>query len=355
MRIVLHAGMHKTGSTAIQQAFCSDPPKGLSLPGGPRLNQSDDVQLLFQTGAALDKFHAARYRHLDSAALGRWRDDLAARWRSALARARTPVFLISAEDLSAPDFGQDALVRLVDFLRATRPEAQIEAIAYVRAPRGFMQSAFQQRVKEEKPAARDLDPASLWPNYRARLEKFDAVLGADAVTLRIFAPTHFPNGDVVADLGSFLEVSTASGNQANDGLSLEAMAVAQARLAGRLPVDFPNRALAERFRALPARSLAGLGTRRFAFSDSLVAPVLTANSHDLDWIESRLGQRLTERAAPPDAIGSADELLTLAIDSRDALAAYVAAQTDHARNTALRVWTSRIARTLIRRDPQRKT
>lgn len=358
MRIVLHAGMHKTGSTAIQQAFCAHPPAhlpaGLTTPGGPRLNLSDDVQLLFQTGPALEKFRAARYGNLNSVALLRWRDDLAARWQAALTQARAPVFLISAEDLSAPDFSADALQRLVDFLRAARPDARIEALAYIRPPVAFMQSAFQQRVKEDKPAARDLDLASLWPGYRARLEKFDTVLGRDAVILRGFAPSDFPGGDITADLGRILGVTApGGGGRANDSLSLQALAVAHARLAGILPADYPGPATAARFRALPSRALAGFGSGRFAFAPSLTAPVLAAQAADLDWMETRLGQRLSDSPPAAGAVSGLQELHAIALDSRAPLAAYVAAQPKAPFGPRIRALAGRLGRTLTRRDPAR--
>lgn len=353
MRIVLHAGMHKTGSTAIQAAFCRTPPDGVETPGGPRLNLSDDVQLLFQTGPALEKFRAARYAHLDAAALARWRADVLERWRAALRRCRAPVFLISAEDLSAPDFGMDALARLVAFLHETCPGAGIEALAYIRPPVPFMQSAFQQRVKEDKPAAREIDLRSLWPGYRARLEKFDTVLGTDAVLLRPFDPSAFPEGDVVADMAQVLGVRTAGGQRANDGLSLEAMAVAQARLARALPDDYPSPETAARFRALPARALQGFGARRFGFAADLIIPVLAAQADDLRWMETRLGRPFDPASPPPDAIHDAADLRAIALDSRDALAAYVAACPAPVRTARLRALAGRLRRVLTGQDPAR--
>lgn len=354
MRIILHAGMHKTGSTAIQRAFCAQPIAGLATPGGPRLNQSDDVQLLFQQGAALEKFRAARYGHLDAARLARWRDEVANRWRAALASCTAPVFLITAEDLSAPDFGPEALHRLAGLLQSARPDARVQVLAYVRPPVSFMQSAYQQRVKEGKRSALDLDPLGLWPGYRARLEKFDTVFGPDAVTLRAFDPAGFPGGDVVADMAAFLGVpALVGGLRANDGFSLQAMAVAYARQAGSLPDDFPSAATAARFRALPARALAGFGGGKFAFSADFAAPALANGRDDLAWIERRIGRPMGDAARAESRVGGPAELLAIALDSRDALAAYVADLPAPPAMVRLRDLASRLRTRLTRREPTR--
>ena len=243
-RIVIHAGMHKTGSTAIQAVFGTRGVAGVDHPGGPRANLSDEVLLLFAEGRLLDTVHAARLPHLSRRALMRRRARAEARLAARLARCRAAVFLVSAEDIAAPDFDTAATARMVDFLG--RSGRAIELQAYVRAPVSFMQSAFQQRVKQDKPGAAELDARTLWPCYRDRFEKFDTVLGRDRVHLHAFDPAAFPGGDVVADFAARLGVALpeAPPLRANDGLSREAMAVAWCRLAGRLGPDYPDAARA---------------------------------------------------------------------------------------------------------------
>ena len=210
-RIILHAGMHKTGSTAIQEMFGTHGVAGVAVPGvavsgGPRANLSDIVLLLFAEGPLLDKIHAARWPHLSRRAplraRARSRDQLAAQIAAWLADGTAPRFLVSAEDISAPDFDHAAVARMAAFFDRFGAETHVHA--YARAPASFMQSAFQQRVKQEKPGAVDLDAAGLWPRYRARFEPLDDVFGPDRVHLRAFDPDAFTGGDVVADFAGWL-------------------------------------------------------------------------------------------------------------------------------------------------------
>jgi len=337
-RIILHAGMHKTGSTAIQEMFGTHGVAGVAVPGvavsgGPRANLSDIVLLLFAEGPLLDKIHAARWPHLSRRAplraRARSRDQLAAQIAAWLADGTAPRFLVSAEDISAPDFDHAAVARMAAFFDRFGAETHVHA--YVRAPASFMQSAFQQRVKQEKPGAVDLDAANLWPRYRARFEPLDDVFGPDRVHLRAFDPDAFTGGDVVADFAGWLGVGpvTAPPARANDGLSCEAVCVVFCRLAGLLPEEYPAPDLAARFRATPARALAGFGTRRFAFSRAFLDPARAAQRADLDWIEARLGQtlpdrRLPDRQAPGAAPGSAADMRMVAETCRDDLCRFLA-------------------------------
>ena len=328
-RIILHAGMHKTGSTAIQEVFGTHGVAGVDHPGGARANLSDMVLLLFAEGPLLDKIHAARWPHLSRRALLRaraqQRDRLSARIGAWLESGTAPLFLVSAEDISAPDFDRAAVARMAAFFH--RFDAETHVHAYARAPASFMQSAFQQRVKQEKPGAVDLDAANLWPRYRARFEPLDDVFGPDRVHLRAFDPDAFEGGDVVADFAGWLGVGpvTAPRGRANDGLSCEAVCVIFCRLAGLLAQDYPAPDLAARFRATPARALAGFGTRRFAFSRTFLEPAQAAGRADLDWIEARLGRRLPDRAMTgSEATDSAADMRAIAETCRADLCRFLA-------------------------------
>jgi len=290
------------------------------------------VLLLFAEGPLLDKIHAARWPHLSRRALlrarARSRDQLAAQLEAWLADGTAPRFLISAEDISAPDFDRAAVARMAAFFGQFGGQfgAETHVHAYVRAPASFMQSAFQQRVKQEKPGAVDLDAANLWPRYRARFEPLDDVLGPDRVHLRAFDPDAFTGSDVVADFAGWLGVDpvTRPPARANDGLSCEAVCVVFCRLAGLLPEDYPAPDLAARFRATPARALAGFGTRRFAFSQPFLDPARAAQRADLDWIEARLGRGLPDRQAPVAAPGNAADMRMVSETCRDDLCRFLA-------------------------------
>ena len=64
-----------------------------------------------------------------------------------------------------------------------------------------------------------------------------------------------------------------------------------------------NRALGDVLQEVPGP--------RFAFHESVVAPVLEANREDLAWIEDRLEEELRSKSFGSDGISSAEELLEI--------------------------------------------
>jgi hypothetical protein len=283
------------------------------LPRTVKANQSDLARLLFEEGERLEQFRASRMAGTTRSALAQARAVARDRLSRDLERCRAPVFVFSAEDMTAPDFPHEALARAAAFFR--RFSDRVEAIAYVRSPVAFMTSAYIQRLRDRKPEALDFAPGTLWPEYRCRFEKVDAVFGRAATILRAFDPKSLSGGDVVRDFLGLLVPEQADRirvARSNDALSLPALALLYARVAveeGRTEDFSPVEA--RTLRALEARRLRALPGPRLVIDPSILVPVRNARADDLAWIERRLGRALPD-ATPGPGLTDAREMLTLA-------------------------------------------
>lgn len=312
-RIILHLGTHKTGSTSIQQTLWRARPGTIALPRGAKANQSDLARLLFEDGPRLEQFRASRMAGTDTAALDKARSKARDRLARDLERCRAPVFVFSAEDMTAPDFPEAALRRAADFFGGFSD--RIEAVAYVRAPLAFMTSAYIQRLRELKPAALDFAPDTLWPEYRARFEKLDRVFGAHAVTLRAFDRATLEGGDVVRDFLGLIGPALADHVpvlRSNDSLALPALALLYARLAVEAgdEAGFTAGEIAV-LRGLVARRLRPLTGPPLVIDAGVLDTVRTARAGDLAWMEGRLGRALPDAPVGTGLTG-AHEMLDLA-------------------------------------------
>lgn len=183
------------------------------------------------------------------------------------------------------------------------------AVGYIRSPKGFMESAFQQRVKGGMKCFDRLETTC--PKYW-HLRKLDRVFGKDRVRLWKFDPVNFVNGDVVQDFCRRLGIRfDASGSiRANEGLSLKALGFLYAYRKygpgyGVGPqVIGENRALIRKMRELRGGKV--------RLHSSLIAPAIEAIRRDVDWMEDRLGSPLMEDIYRHDdvAIRSEQDLLT---------------------------------------------
>lgn len=307
---IVHVGMHKTGSSSIQDTLHNL----ASEPGAPvrylKLN-SPNHSGFFMTllSEQPEEYRAHKINGCTKAEARaiqqRFESDLEERL-SAFGSRR---LVVSGEGLSAPGVTEGMLVRLKRLL--LRHCRSVRVIGYVRAPVGYMQSAFQQRLKAG--VQRDLDGQTLWPHYRKRFGTLDQVFGKENVVLVPFSPDSLYQGDVVLDFArrTGFELSREDLRRTNESISLEACAVlfAMRKLEKVAPYGgylIDNERL--------VRAVSCLGKGKLVFSPELVQPVLQAHCADLDWINERLGQSIEDE--PRDAsnsIESETDLLDVAV------------------------------------------
>jgi hypothetical protein len=322
MKVIIHAGMHKTGSSSIQSHFGTTKYDGLTYARWESVNHSALFVLLFWDPDKAAHYHSFRVRGPEfCSTLPQLRSESKELLIDDMNSLGGNTLLFSAEDISSYGIGKPANPRMAEFFR--RWTTDITVMAYVRAPRSFAVSAFQQRLKG--PVLRKLNIATLFRNYRASVSQLDDAYGASSVLLKPYARELLINGDVVQDFAAFLQLKMNELPQVESNTTLSAEATAllyvQRRLGKGFVAGFPN---ANRANRLFIDSLRPVGGSKMGFADSLWNPVLEARKADLDWIEKRIGQPLPDAHGSGEVeIASEQDLFDLAVASEGALRAVI--------------------------------
>ena len=211
--------------------------------------------------------------------------------RRALSDNTWMALIISGEGICRLDVDQlralrDVLTEYVD---------TVKVVAYVRPPLGYIESAFQQRLKSNDLSL--ADALDSYPHYRIRFEKFDRIFGRENVDLWKFDPRCFPSRCVVRDFCSRLGLDFPPERvvRVNDGLSRQAVALLYAyRKFGRGGAD---PILSKRFERGLVDRLTQIPGPKLRFSPAVLGSVLQDHADDIRWMENRLGAGLTEDAA----------------------------------------------------------
>jgi hypothetical protein len=311
---IVHVGMHKTGSSSIQETFSRlsmDGVKYLRLGGSPNhsgffgtlLSENpENFHPNHMNGRGVKESRERKFRFLETL-------------HSELSQATENKVIISAELLSAPWVTADMLDDLRSILLTYCTEVSV--VGYVRPPIGYMQSAFQQRLKEGNLS--ELSPKPLYPYYRNRFEKLDTVFGVSKVRLVPFRPADLIDGNVVTDFGKRIGIKVDEGMavRTNESLSLEACATLFAFR------KFVKHAVYDGFTSDNNRHwqcLSRIGGKKLTLSSALVGPVLDAKRSDIDWMSARVGTSIEDAPqASESAVGSEEDLLSVAMENRDAL------------------------------------
>lgn len=296
-KLFLHAGMPKTASRTIQQALAefddghlrylrvgpanhSTLTQALSLP--PEKLMQDFPQRVPDRGAATAQRHHLTQKVDAELKLGR------------------AAYILSSEHLF--HLPQDLFFgKLVPFLEDRFGE--IEMICYLRPPKSYIQSAFQQKVKT------GLSRFQLEnPNYELKLKKF-----LETGWRLTFRP--YQNTDILADFTNLVGAQLPVKEWPSENLSLSAHATAllfKFNATGVLPDALLH--LREDRGALVQR-IARIGPPHpLRLDESL----MTINPDDLAWVLTQTGIDLSE----PDAQGlsSVDEIMALAEEANWLLA-----------------------------------
>ncbi len=198
--LVLHIGMAKTGTSAIQNSlglacaalrerriFCA--------PWKP-FNHSFDFTVLFM-GEPRKSFFYKQLSPIDEDSWQRQLERLRLQWQSLFESADNGTWIVSAENLTR--LSPAEIRRLQEWVAPYFDE--VRAIAYVRDPLKALKSQWEQNVKEiQEP----IDAQSLLARTKERmgyrfLQCWSGTLGADNLILRKFDPAAFHNESLLDD------------------------------------------------------------------------------------------------------------------------------------------------------------
>ncbi len=214
MRIILHIGMHKTGSSSLQGAlkgyddgttvYATLRAVNHSIPFFSAFSSDYLTYRVFKRqGLSPAEIEALRVRD---------RSDI----ETMLTTTKRERVIFSGEDISLlSDADKQAM------LSALQQYAEgILVVGYFRDPIGFARSALQQDLQGGLSGPKLVQR----PKYRRRFETFMRVLGPDHVVLRPFRRDALAGGDVVDDFVATCDLDPArvAQQRQNEGLSLQA-------------------------------------------------------------------------------------------------------------------------------------
>ncbi|MDH4188202.1 MAG: hypothetical protein OEV08_14520 [Nitrospira sp.] len=287
MRCIIHIGMHKTGSTSIQQSlhgFSDD--RFLYAHLGVSPNHSLAIYSLFSESPERHHLHKANGR--DGSAVQNYVEKMRIDLEQSISTAQGRTVLISGEDISL--LQQKGLDKLCRYFRGHFDELLI--CGYVRPPAGFITSGFQERVKGGQ--SDRVSPDQAYRHYEKTFGKFDEIFGRENVQLWKFEPKSFPNGCVVQDFCARLDIAFPVERiiRANESISRQAVSLLYTYRKFGEKLGFRPMGGGESQRLVAA--LGDIRHDKFRFSPAIVRPVLDANRTDIQWMEERLGQSLHE-------------------------------------------------------------
>lgn len=290
-RLLLHIGMHKTGSTAIQNAFSGYDDGTTAYLNLFQSNHSYGLTMLFCPEQASKMIERAWVRSLaelqiKASAVRHRLDEQIKRGRQTL--------IVSGETLSKW-FDVQEVERLQAVFAPSFDE--IRVIVYLREPAAFLRSSVQEMLKNQPCKLAD----SRFPDYRKRLSCWETVFGRDAMDYVLFAPDTLAGQDVGSDFAGRVGLmpGQVGSLRANESMSAETFAMLY-RLRNGPPVSkwaWP----AARMHALgnhPTR----FGHRRFAIADTVWQEQIAANADCIAWAEDRMGRRFIPEPVRPDAV-----------------------------------------------------
>jgi hypothetical protein len=312
MAVLIHAGMHKTGTTSIQNTLEGFSDARVEYIKWNNPNHSPLFALMCHTHP--ENYHLFKKR-------GWTRDDLMKRRAKAAATIRDTIssdsrtYVFSGEDISV------AVPVHIENLRDVFADAQggVQVLMYIRPPSSYLVSAFQTRLRVGGLDSFDLD--KIWPRYRYRVEKFDQIFGRKNVILRPFHPNEFKGNNVVLDFADFLGIDIDPDKIVTSNETLSAEATALLYLQRKLGTGFGEPGpFAVKRNSLWFTKLDSIGSRRFRFSDSLLNAVVQRNRADVDWIEERMGRQLQDKkSAQGYEIETEQDLIDLAVSQKEAV------------------------------------
>lgn len=211
--VILHIGMHKTGSTSIQEAFGGFKDGDTKYAALGYVNHS--IPFFTAFAANYKKYHVWKNIGLSEAEIEDKRRQTRAHVLRELEDKRVKRLIFSGEDIATL-----TLKDLEEVKAFMAPHAaKIQVYAYVRTPAEFISSALQQTIKGGLK-----DGRAPSPKYRTRFEKFILQFGADSVFFREFSRPNLKDGSVVADFADWIGLRNAppAAKYANESLSLDA-------------------------------------------------------------------------------------------------------------------------------------
>lgn len=195
--VILHIGMHKTGTTSLQNSLqdYDDGDIFYAPLGDP--NHSEALFTAFSSDPS--DYHIWRDRGYSPAQIEEQRTLYLSKLNTALLRANRSTVVFSGEDAGVLD--AEGKKQLIDYLQSNGRSVRV--ICYVRDPRSFAASFFQQALKGGLAEVPKINP-----NYRLRLETLKHLLPESQLTVRRFDRESLIGGNIISDFAALTGLQT---------------------------------------------------------------------------------------------------------------------------------------------------
>lgn len=277
--VLLHVGIHKTGSSAIQESMRGYVDPTTRYASFEEVNHSIPMITIFS--ADRFNFHVWRKIGLTAAEIEKKRLEYLAILERDLADPDHDRLIISGEDLSILSAADKEA--LLDFF--TSRGLQVKVFAYARDPQDFAASVIQEHIKG---GAKSLP--SITTRYRFRLEDYRRLLPPGHVVVEDFRRTLSDFGDISLGLAHHLGLELTNPVRTNESLS--SLTVRLTYRLNRLPIS----TFGSRQRHEARNKVIRLLSREFRRGDgslldkAILAQALPPSENDeIDYLETEFG------------------------------------------------------------------
>lgn len=275
-RLILHIGMHKTGTTAVQEALAGYDDGDTRMAALRHPNHS--IQMLTCFAQDPTKYHVWVRQGIDPDRVLRIR---AAMRRELLAELALPrrQLVISGEEMSL--MRPPSVQEMADFCAPFA--AVVSVLAWLRPAVGYIGSALQQMIRAGQATA--LLPR---PCYRTRFAQFSNRYGRGAMTYRLYQA----GGSTVTEFCDLLGIPPQAVQDRRDNVSLSDTAMRLIWLLNRTGPTSTGSAARLTARTATIRHLARRFPGRFALPPDLAAAGI--DRADIAWAEGETGLTLSD-------------------------------------------------------------
>lgn len=297
--LILHAGMHKTGTSSIQKYLHTADLQNAGYLKWRKPNHSILFVMLFAQKPQEHWFFRQRNVSLQELSVRRKRQ------RKKIAQqilsSRHSLFLFSAERMYGAS--RRDLENCRSFFSEHFPKISVHC--YVRDPLGFAASMFQQNLKTGGVPG----PLSVLPRFSQRIGNLDGVFGEDQVHLRLHRDPHQRSENIVEDFCDWvgLDSTTDKNIAANQSLSADATALLYLfRKRAGFQLTSAD-AVAENQKMIQALTL--IDGPRLRFSDAFFGEdgreIL---AREQNWVQARMNRTLPEPGAQAGNVLAFDKI-----------------------------------------------
>lgn len=209
--VLLHIGMHKTGSSSIQASLKNYTDDTTSYASFHESNHSMPLTTIFSSKRY--EYHVWKKKGLSKEEIDKKRKRYLEILEKYIGSPKYHRLLISGEDISL--LPNDDKRSLIEFFQSRGCDVKI--VCFVRAPHDFVKSSMQQRIKGGQKGISYIDPY-----YGQRLRAFSDLLPKENLIVRDFADVIGEYGDVVLGFASIcgLEKGRIETKRVNESLSV---------------------------------------------------------------------------------------------------------------------------------------